>query len=254
MREIETASCDEAADVLALTLTLALEPSSQSSAAAEPGEVPEEKQELLPATAVPSASGTAASRSTPAGTAKDTAASAAEPVPHSKDSAFLFGAELGAASGPTERWGPFGGLFAELEADGDFALRGASARFALVGFHVEDNAPGVAFTTIAGRLDGCPIDLVGMGLRVRPCIGVELGSALAEGRASTGVDDQGLWSAALVSGRLTWLASSAVALGFEVGAYVPLVRYTISSTGSDEGYRADPLGFFGGFSAAWRAP
>ena len=173
---------------------------------------------------------------------------APEPSAH-----WLLGAELGATSGPTGALGPWLGLFVESEPKLR-ALPSAGARLTAFVSRVDDSAAGFAFTTAAGRLDGCPIDFGGPKLHVRPCLGLELGVSFAEGSLRDGRADTGVWAAASGAGRVSWAVTPSFVLGVSAGAYLPLVRYTFSSEAGNELDRADPVGFFGAAGAAARLP
>jgi len=261
IREIETQSCEEVADALALTLTLTLNPSGSGAQPEASGEVapapepaPAEPAHSLAAPG-PRASGTrqAASRSPPTSTRVPPDDREGPVGTHASNGVWLFGAQLGAVTGPTGAVGPKSAVFMEYEP-GWAALPGASARFGLFFARVEDDAPGLSVTMLGGHVDACPVDFVGPKIHLRPCLGFELGTVLASGRSTSRRDDQGAWGAVLGSARASWVATPGFALELEGGAFAPLVRYAfVSGTGS-ELYQADSVGFFGALGAALRVP
>ncbi len=255
IREFETQSCEEVADVLALTLTLTVSPESTTEAApsgpnppppAEPAPSPSAEPATQPSVSRP----TGKAPPTPVDAPRSDAVGADD---HAGRAVWLLGGQLGVVSGPTGALGPRVSFFIEVEP-GFGALPSASARLSAFVSRVEDRFTEVAFTTFGGKLDGCPVDLTGPTLHVRPCLGIELGSALAQGLSESGRVDSGAWAAAFASGRMSWLVTPKLALELEGGAYLPLIRYSLQSEAGSEIHQADKIGFFAAAGAAYRVP
>jgi hypothetical protein len=252
LREIEADTCDAAADVLALTLTLALDP-----AATPPSEVaaPPVTEAVAAAAAArapepverPSESSPPTQRNAPAArSAPDANRSVSAPR-------WSLGAEVGGVTGPTGALGPRVGAFVEMTPR-FAALPRASARVSALISRVEDEGAGLAFSTLHGRLDGCPVAFGGAALAVAPCIGLELGVASAEGLDAEGRDDTGVWAAAAGLIRLSWQVAPGFAVSLDGGAFAPVVRYSFSSESGSVVHHADSVGLFGALGAAWVLP
>jgi hypothetical protein len=242
IREIETDRCEDVADVLALTLTLALNPTSEAPNGALPASAAAAEPAIPPASPVPSLS---RSEAVDAPRATENAKSV-----HDSDAHWLVGGRAGAVTGPTGALGPALGLFVEHQP-GIRGLPGASGRLAVSYARTEDD---IAFTTVAGGLEGCPIAVGGSTLELRPCLGVDLGAVTAEGLSSGGRSDTGTWLALEGLARMSWLVSSSFVLELEGGASLPLIQYSLASDAGVELHHADPIGFFGMLGGAARLP
>jgi hypothetical protein len=115
---------------------------------------------------------------------------------------------------------------------------------------VEDQEAELLFSTVAGRLEGCPVAVGSSALEVRPCLGLEVGFAMAEGLSAAGRGDSGAWFAANFLGRLAWNAAPSLNVGFEAGASAPFIRYTFASESGGTWYQADPIGLFAAVGGA----
>jgi hypothetical protein len=249
IREVEDASCERVADVVALNLSLALDP---NPAAAPPGKASSESSVPSEATAAP----------------KATAAPEAAPAPESTDqqgsatpSAAVAQGEADSRSDVAEgagvaRWrvgvqgGMLTGLGSGLMGRGTafVELRGAfrpilpemTLRAAAVGtWGSAKTSQGVVRQSVwAGRLDVCPLAFGGATLSARPCAAGELGQIRAHGAFS----DSTLWAALGVHARGQWVFSGPFALEGELGALFPLSKYQVAA-GSTVLLESAPVAF-----------
>jgi hypothetical protein len=252
IREIEAESCEAVADVLAFTLTLTLNPATDVAPPSAPlpvAPVP------APAPTPPPAATAQAPSERPAATGDEQRVDGVSTVPTTKvpDPRWLLGADLGALTGPTSALGPWLGVFGERRL-GLAAFPGSSVRLTALLSRVEDQQAELAFSTAAGRLEGCPVAVGGPTLDVRPCLGFELGYAMAEGLSSNGRDDDGAWFASNLLWRLSWRAAASLALSVEAGATLPFIRYSFASESGEMSYQTDPIGFFAAVGGALSLP
>ncbi len=113
----------------------------------------------------------------------------------------------------------------------------------------------VRYRLIAGRLEGCPLRFGGDAFFAQPCVGFDLGALRVEGTQQTGQADTGLWASVDASGRLSWRATRPVSFEAQLGALVPLTRYTLTSKKPPtKNYRTRLVGFFAGLGATARLP
>jgi hypothetical protein len=247
IREIEAESCEAVADVLALTLTLALDP--KAAPPAEGSAVPQPAAtSALAATTTTSASDTPpvtrvdATPRSDVNEAKHESSRRSEPI-------WLLGGASGPLTGPTGAVGAWVGPFVELRPHFSVLPR-MSMRLMGLYARSEDEDAEFAFTTAGGRFEACPTALGGRALDVRPCLGLELGVASGESFTSTGRGDSGTWFAANGFLRASWQAAPAFVLSLDAGAYAPLIRYTFASESGTKDHRANSIGFFAGIGAA----
>lgn len=255
VREIRAQSCDDVADVIALTLTLALDPDAKREVAGEPAARATDASEPPPAAApaeppaepllLPSLPKTPRSDRSPS---KATARAAAPP-------ALWLGVRGGAFSGLVSSPGATAGAFVDYAPRG-WARTGASARVtALGGVARERTAPPFDLALVAGRLEGCPVALLGADLRLRPCVGLEAGALRVRGTGPLGRSDLGVWVAATGVLRLTWQLSRRFAAEAELGAVVPLRRYAVEpGAPGGGGHRLDAVFPVASLGAALAVP
>jgi len=243
IREVVDASCERAADVVALNLALALDPDPAPEPVDGPATSPtlEGSKNPEPVSAEAEAKANEPRpRSTPA---------PAEARPQRSSEAAAFGP-------PRDRWrvgvqaGVLGGVSPELMARGTafVELSGALAplladltlRAAAVGaLGSSDTDIGVVHQSLwAARLDVCPLNVGGPVLSLKPCAAGEVGQL----RASHGYNASALWGALGVHARGQWILGGSAAVEAEVGALFPLSRYEVSA-GSTVLYRSAPAGF-----------
>lgn len=226
VREIQSENCEDVADVIALTLALALDRSSGGTATTA---------SAAPATeATPAPPATAASPTPQRPPVPPPARPATEARPPARRTTWV-GAQVGAFTRLVSSPGATAGVFFEV-APRTFPLRGASARATVFGARAkEDDPPPYLLSVVAGRLDACPTDLLGSALHLRPCLALDLGTVRVRGEGPHGRSDQGIWVAAAAKLRFQWDASPRVSLEAEGGAFVPLMRYTVDAAGADGG-------------------
>ncbi len=250
VRELEASRCEEVADAVALTLTLALEPHAAQAGAS--------LQTTTPATAATATEAAKpASTSAVADTATQTSnlpasnvvartpAPAAATVHGGAESPrrWLAGADATLYEGslPDPLFG--GRIFVEL--GGEAPWHGASARLgAFFAKRVRKTDPDVSLVLAGGRLDACPVALFGPVVELRPCFALELGSEQARGTSSTGVSDAAFWASGSASARVAWHASRSVGFEAELGASVPFTRYELVEKESGTViHRTENIGF-----------
>jgi hypothetical protein len=80
---------------------------------------------------------------------------------------------------------------------------------------------------LAGRFEGCPIEVRAGPLAMRPCVAFELGDLSTEGEGMTGRSDSALWAASELGARLRWPAEQVFSLEAQLGLIVPFARYEL---------------------------
>jgi hypothetical protein len=250
VRELEASRCEEVADAVALTLTLALEPHATQAGAS-------------PQTRTPAPAATATEAAEPASTTAvpDTATQtpnlpASNVVTHTpapaaatvhggaeRSSRWLAGADATLYKGSLPD--PLLGARIFVELGGDAPWHGSSARLgAFFAKRARETDPDVSLVLAGGRLDACPVALFGPIVELRPCVALELGWEQARGTASTGVSDAAFWASGTASARLAWHTSRAVGLEAELGASVPFTRYELVEKESGGViHRTESIGF-----------
>jgi hypothetical protein len=234
VRELTAASCEEVADALALTLGLALDPSSVGTrGAVAPSNVSEESDSLpLPLSPQPPI----AERPANSVEANESTEAARRPA------ALRFGGQFGLLSRALPSQALMIGAFAEIRPQ-LAALRRATARLTGVGaWSDQATAPNVDMTILALRLELCPTAVQLGRIQLSPCLGAEGGSVSAETPDSP-ASDQGFWGALVGHARVRLELVPSVAIEAQAGGMVPLVRYALRSRETDrEVYRAETLG------------
>ncbi|MET0413728.1 MAG: hypothetical protein ABW217_20630 [Polyangiaceae bacterium] len=205
IRDVESASCEDVADALALSLELSLQPGAPG--AAEP--------------APPDAS--------------EPAALAADDLPASpRGEAGGWNVWLGAQgrfeTGLARALLPGAALFVELAPD----VPGPSVRLSLRAARaVRDRDPELALTVVAARPEACMYWGSAM-LHGGPCAGVDLGLLFARTSGVQGDDDSGAWTSAIGLVRGHWQVGRVVAVEAQIGAIVPFVRYRFDTRSGSE--------------------
>ncbi|MEY2930636.1 MAG: hypothetical protein RL033_1385 [Pseudomonadota bacterium] len=165
---------------------------------------------------------------------------AAAPVlrPWSEELSFGLAATLATGVAPGAL--PGLALFAEVGRTSSARLR-LEARAAR---GESEGRAGVALevTLLGGRLQGCPLALVAGDWSWAPCVALSLGRLWAEGAQRSGRADAGLWASAGASSRVDWQLGRTFALGFELGAALPLVRYQMGAAEDAPLYRTRAFG------------
>jgi hypothetical protein len=103
---------------------------------------------------------------------------------------------------------------------------------------------------VAARLQGCPLAVGLAEWSWAPCLSLALGGLWAEGEPNTGRSDSGAWASAGASSRVDWQLGRRFALGFELGASVPFVRYRMGAAEDAPLYRTRAIGLELGLVAA----
>jgi hypothetical protein len=212
VREVESATCDEVADALALSLELTLQP------------------DRAPAD---SASGSVSAGSVSANPASADSAAALGPVGNTATSdgwGVRVGAQARFETGLADAALPGGALFAELAP----MASGPSARLSLRAAHtVRQLDVSLKLTLVSARPEGCML-WGSAALRVGPCAGVDVGMVFAEMSGTNGVSDDGVWTSAVGLVRGHWQIGRALSLEAQIGALVPFVRYRFNTSSGNE--------------------
>jgi hypothetical protein len=217
IRDAVAATCGEVAEVLALSLDLALDPAAPSTLSGDVGSAP---------TRVP--------------------ASPSDPEQ----------GRLNAASDPEGNWvwrlGVQGTLTTGVARTVSFGaatfldLRRApdawSLRLSLTGA-LGQHAGAVPLDVglLASRLEACWTWDMGE-LALGPCVGVEAGVIHARGSGAGALEDTGFWSAGVLHARGSWQLGRVVALEAQVGALVPFLQYQFEAVTGGEVTASAPLG------------
>lgn len=197
IRDVESPSCDEVADALALSLELSLQPVAEA------------------ATVEPSA----ANRSEPAGSA-------------AQEQAWnlWLGAQGRFETGLARAALPGVALFAALAP----RLSGPSARLSLRAARgVRELDSELELTLLAARPEAC-MQWGGTTLYVGPCAGIDVGVVFAQTSGARGYSDSGIWTSAAGLVRGHWQVGRGLSLEAQVGAIVPFVRYRFDTRSGSE--------------------
>lgn len=246
VREIAAPSCEEVAEVLALTLALALEPGTpaarEPSRRAAPHAAPAAADRSIDPAETPRAEADAG-----AGAARK--ASAAAPP----RSVYSVGAQAGVLTSVVPALAPLGTVFVELEPNLPLVTR-ATLRLSLLGAWSERaSEPALHMRLLAGRFEVCPIELGSGALRARPCLGIDGGGVWAGLTEVNG--DTGPWAALSGHVRGAWALGPSVALEGQLGGVAPLIRYALRTRDAGaEVYRSAALGLSASAGVAFRLP
>jgi hypothetical protein len=243
-RELESASCDEAATALAFVLALALSGRGAPDADSSPSQPPT----VAPLGVAPSAP--AAVRSPPE----------TEPDQGQISSPwrwrFGVGVQLGARSGVGPRVTPVEAAVLALRAthsrSWDLGVRIAFLRGQPIAH--SDPAGDSTFRWLAGRVEGClGSAALSRDLRVIPCVSSHVGQLTVVGTpeplpGATGRRAAGLWLEAGGSVRLELQLVEGLFLEMRGEGLVPLTRYRFAFDRPDTNvYRVPPLAAYAGF-------
>lgn len=230
IRRVDDASCEQVAEALALTLALATEQAAatQPPATAAPTPAPASiAPESAPMPAAATMTTTAPTPAAPQGVvAGRTEPAPREPEARTQLSIGLSGsAASGVAPGALLGIGPF----IELEL-GRGVLRPALRVMPFAAFGSGTRSDHAIDVRLLGaRLAGCPVELSGGSLGVRPCVALELADMRSEGDGDSGLSDRGLWLATEIAARATWPRAGVFSLEAELGLALPWLRYTLQS-------------------------
>jgi hypothetical protein len=252
VREIAAPSCEEIADVLALTLTLALEPAEEAPSDAAPGAIARAE---APVAAESQGHDAPAGRrdggvAPVAGRDGEPTASAASDA----GSAWSIGAQGGVLTHVVPALAPLGAAFVEFEPRLP-VFRRAALRLSLSGVVSERvDQPALQMAILTGRFEVCPVALGSRVLRALPCLGIE-GGGVRAGYAQGPELDTGAWSAFVAHARMVWALGPSFALEGQVGGVAPLIRYALRTreTGN-EVYRSAALGLSAAAGVVFRLP
>jgi hypothetical protein len=204
IRDVESASCEEVADALALSLELSLQPTAPGAEPA-PADTPEP--------AVPPAEGVPLS-----------------PGEEDRGWDVWLGAQGRFETGLARALLPGAALFVELAPH----VPGPSLRLSLRAARaVRELDTELTLTVVAARPEAC-MRWGSALLHVGPCAGVDLGMVFARTSGAQGDDDSGAWTSAVGLVRGHWQAGEAVSVEAQIGAIVPFVRYRFDTRSGNE--------------------
>lgn len=213
MRQVDGTDCHALADILALTLALAVEPAAKAS---EPIQQPEAapSPEPVPAPAPPPALETKAPSET-------TTARAVPPRP--EPARFALGVEGAAWNLIASAWLVSGGVVGEWRPA--LAWR-PSLRAGLRGGAAVGGDRPADFWLAASRWEACPVALGDGAFELRPCAAADLG---ALGASAAGEGDAAFWAALAAHLRLGSTLSPGVRVELQGGAVAPLTSYEVTA-------------------------
>jgi hypothetical protein len=260
IRELRDADCARVAGALALSLGLAVAPSSGSEAlqnASEPGDV-EPTPEAAPSPTVRAQpvqkSGT--HEGPRAGEPSRTGTLPSQPHQRPAQARpWAVGVQGGVTTGLQPHASGRFEAFAELRDAPVLPLPTLRARGALVGAlgSVRTRVGTVRRWVGAARLDMCPIVVGSDRLTIAPCAGAELGVTGAAGTHQRGLGDTDLWAAVDLRARGALQAFGSAGMTLDFGAGLSLKRFSVVA---DSGplYDTSPVGFFALLGAFLRLP
>lgn len=214
IRRLDGGTCDEIADGLALSLSLA--------------DAPEERRrEPVPSTPGPNSE----KNPEPVATepARDHATSEPPPAPRASSARFAIGLQGNAVFRVAPDPMPGVSLFLDFEPGGAGLLARSSIRAGAFGFSGGSSVEGYDFRTwvAGGRVGACPTWLGSPSVRVHPCVAMDLGTIRTVGTGATGHASGAFWAAAGFGLRLDVPVSDRFALEAQADAQFPLTRYDI---------------------------
>ena len=216
-RDIQTATCEEAVQALALAVAMAAIDDAPDAAGGDDS-LPEPR--VLPTASPPPDEDQTA--------ANDPSPSVTGPRP-------LFGLALGATGGV----GP--GLAPALAIFGGLDLGGRTIRLGIGGARsgaVATDLGSARFTRVGLYVDGCPISLRRGALELSPCVRLDGGVLRGSGESLENAEATALpWLAASAGGRLLADVTPAFFLEAEARAVAPLLRHTFFVRPNDRVYR-----------------
>lgn len=268
IREVRAIDCLEAAEALALTLELALEPQSEATpSAASPSveapatDAPEsaETQATTPLIHLESRAPRETPETHPANHARGRSATDNRAVPqvapkHDAQSRMRWGVQGGAATGLAPAALPALALFGELGSELPLL---ESVRWSVRGAYreLEISSLTLGIWVMAGRVDACPIALHTGSIVLKPCIALDLGVIGASNPSPQGRQDFAPWASGSLFGRALWELSEHFTLEAQLGGFLPFVRYELVPKNSQRTwYRTAAAGLEAAVGVAFRAP
>ncbi|MBN2195216.1 MAG: hypothetical protein JW751_20530 [Polyangiaceae bacterium] len=266
IREVVGARCEEVADAIALSLTLALAAAPDAGAkGVTAGLTPAEPvRAAFPAVAppAPSAAAPAAPDSSHPPPAPEVASSGAgadaRPAVAPLGSGSLrrretwVGVSVNGRAGvaPAGAWGGAGHV--EVGRPHAWTIRGSAAVAA--GTHTL--ALGRLHLSLwVARIEVCPLQIGRRRVVTEWCGGGELGRVSAEFHGPGGRRDAGLWTALVAGERLRWQLTPALSLETELGLAAPLPPYrVVTERPTAVIFEMDPLGLEAAVGASIRLP
>ena len=223
IREVRAATCEAAANALALTLALTVDPEATPGAA---NTAPLPAAASSPVAPAAPENQPSAAASTASSNHADTGASSPSAAAAPRSQRFTFGVQgsVGTLVGGAPLWGA--NAFAAL--DSTRGLR-PSGRVSFVTGVERGPVDDVTLSLYAGRLEGCPATLGG-ALSVTACAALDLGALSASSSASGGSSDTSFWGALWGLTRLRYAAAEqAFTAEIQGGVTTALTRYRVTS-------------------------
>jgi hypothetical protein len=240
IREVTGESCEQVADALALTLALIIVP-GEDRAAEEPAEAP--------ARAAPASEAVGRETSArPAPRATDRPPPPRRATP--QEIATGLRALVATGVSPVALGG--GGPFFDWHGRSESALAPSVRVGPALLMGSSDTSRGDLKTILlVGRFEGCPLSLRASGVRIEPCVGLDLGRWSARRTSTTETSRSDFWASFLLTGRVGWVGDWLL-LEAHAGVGIPFTRYRIVYERPHESlYTVAALGFTGGVGAGF---
>ena len=242
IRRLDGGTCDEIADGLALSLSLA--------------DAPEERRRDEPPPTTPAAATTPPAPA-PTREPRERASMPALPAQSGSGATVSIGFYVSVASGVSPDPMPGASLFVDVAQGGSGLLSRSSVRAGAFGSTGASTTDGYDYrvSLVGGRIGLCPTWFGGSALRVHPCAAVDLGTIQSAGSAVTGRTSGAFWGAARFGARLQVPVGKRFGLEAQVDAQFPFTRYEIvAGTAENTLYRTAAAGVGGGLGAYFTLP
>ena len=241
IRRLDGGTCDEIADGLALSLSLA--------------DAPEERRRDEPAATAskPATDGPARAEPLPE---RNSAPTRSLPPARDVGAHVAIGIQGNVVSGVAPVLLPGASVFIGFEPRAGVLPR-SSLRAAVFGDVGAASADGYHYNIwlLGGRIQACPVWIGGASLRAHPCASVDLGAIQTTGTGVTGRAAGDFWAAARFGVRLDLAIAERLALEAEIDAELPLTRYDIVAGQAETSlYRTAPAGVAGGLGVYFILP
>jgi hypothetical protein len=215
IRRLDGGTCEEIADGLALSLSLA--------------DAPEERAREEPApTAAPEAEEAPIVRARPAPPRDEGSIAAPSPPPRS-GGVFGVGIQGNLLTGVSQDLLPGASVFLNIAPNGSGIFGRASVRAGVFGYTgaSSNDAHDYRLWLAGGRLEGCPTFFGGAALRVHPCAGLDFGTLQTAGTGADAQSAGAFWASVDLGLRLSVPIGSRLAFEAGLAAALPLTRYEI---------------------------
>jgi hypothetical protein len=243
IRRLDGGTCDEIADGLALSLSLA--------------DAPEERRREAPERSVQKPVEATPAPLQPTEPPFERAVTATAPAARDSRARVSIGIQANVVSGVAPEPMPGVSLFVDFAPGGSGLLSRSSARAGAFGYTGASSTDAHDYEVwlAGGRVGACPAWFGGSTVRVHPCVSVDLGTIRTAGSGPTGRATGAFWGAARLGLRLELHVSERIALEAQADAQFPFTRYEIVAGPAENTlYRTAAAGFGGGLGAYFTLP